>query len=188
MRRRRTATGRRSGFTLIESIATIVVLATLGSAASFLIINSVDAYLNASTSAQLQAEVSIALDRAVRELRRIPLDPASPGIAPNIVGMNPAWIKWQDASGNDFQLLKSGGSSELKLEVDGNGTIVLLSDVTTFWVRAYDEDNALLPLVCAGDPCHLIRRIRLDLTVERNGISQSMHAKAYIRSTMNGAG
>ena len=63
----------RSAFTLIESMATVSVLAILGSITSFLVLDAVDGYTDASNSAQLHAELSIALDRAARELRMIEL-------------------------------------------------------------------------------------------------------------------
>ena len=77
----------RSGFTLMESIATIVILAILGSIASFLVVDAVDGYVSASGSAQLHAEASLAMDRIMRELRKIELDPdhvPPPDVAPHI--------------------------------------------------------------------------------------------------------
>ncbi len=46
----------RRGFTLIEAIATIVILGAIGSMTSMMIANSVDCYAAATTSAQLHTE------------------------------------------------------------------------------------------------------------------------------------
>ena len=74
IRRRSPARSVRRGFTLIEAIATIVVLAIIGSIASLIILTAVDGYTDAATGAQLHIEASTAMDRIVRELRKVALD------------------------------------------------------------------------------------------------------------------
>ena len=83
---RRTHRSRRDrrSFTLVESIATIVVLAIVSSVSSGVILQATDGYVDATTKAQLHTEASTAMDRMVREIRKIPLDPAAAGIAPDI--------------------------------------------------------------------------------------------------------
>jgi prepilin-type N-terminal cleavage/methylation domain-containing protein len=176
---------RRRGFTLIESMATIAVLGALGSTASFLILDAVDDYTDASLSVQLHAEMSIALDRAMRELRKIELDATASGVAPDLDSMIINWITWTDSSGNAYQLGKAG--TELQLEVAGGGLATLLTDVTAVTFTIFDEDNVNLGAVCAAATCDPVRRISLDVTTSRSGVSQSLRFKAFIRSTMSGA-
>jgi hypothetical protein len=83
----------------MESMATVAVLAIMGSITSFLILDAVDGYTDASTSAQLHSELSIALDRAVREIRMIELDAYATGIAPNIDDVTPTTIIWTETAG-----------------------------------------------------------------------------------------
>ena len=189
MTRRLLKSGRRRGFTLIESMATVVVLGVLGSAASFLIIDAVDGYTDAATRAQLHAEMSIALDRAMREIRKIELDSDAVGeVAPNITSISATSIQWEDAAADQYELLKSG--SELQLKVDGVGPATLMTDVTGLTITGYD-DGGPLPAdpdtVVASCPCGTIRRIAVDVTAERGGISESLRFKVFIRSTMSGA-
>ncbi|MHC4101610.1 MAG: prepilin-type N-terminal cleavage/methylation domain-containing protein [Planctomycetota bacterium] len=179
---------RRRAFTLIESMATISVLAVLGSIASFLILDSVDGYTEAATSAQLHAELSIAMDRAMREIRKIELDAGAttpPG--PNITDINAAGdnIQWTNTAVEAHSLYKSG--SDLMLEVEGGGAAVLLSDVTAFAVQTYDEDDGPLANPLTGAACDDIRRVQLNVTIQRNGASESLRTKVFIRSTMSGA-
>jgi len=175
---------RRRGFTFIESMATIVVLGVLGSTASFLILDSVDDYTEASLQAQLHAEMSIALDRALREIRKIELDSAASGVAPDITAMTVSSLQWEDSSANAYQLVKVG--TELQLAVAGGGLATLLTDVSALTIKIFDEDNIDLG-TCAGATCDPVRRISFDVTTQRNGVTQSLRFKAFIRSTMSGA-
>ncbi|MHC4429357.1 MAG: pilus assembly FimT family protein [Planctomycetota bacterium] len=178
---------RRRAFTLIESMATIAVLATLGSIASFLILDAVDGYSEAATSAQLHAELSIAMDRALREVRKIEPDTGAAGVAPNITNVNAANnnIQWTDSGSDAYSLYQSGSS--LMLEIDGGGPAVLMSDVTAFTVLTYDEDNGALATPLSGAACDDIRRVALNVTVNRNGVTESLRTRIFIRSMMSGA-
>ena len=174
--------GTRRGFTLMESMATVAVLAILGSLTSFLILDAVDGYTDASTSAQLHTELSIALDRAAREIRMIEIDSFATGIAPNVTDVTPTTIIWTDIDVDSYllQLL----DSDLVLQVDSGPAAVLLANVTAFSVTTYDEDNSQLAASLTGDSCDAIRRVALEVTVERGGVSESLRTRTFIRSTM----
>jgi prepilin-type N-terminal cleavage/methylation domain-containing protein len=178
---------RRRAFTLIESMATVAVLATLGSIASFLVLDAVDGYSETATSALLHAELSIALDRATRELRKIEPDAGAAGVAPNVTNVNAADndIQWTDSDSDAYSLYQSGSS--LMLEVDGGGPAVLLDDLAAFTVLTYDEDNGPLAAPLTGAACDDIRRIALNVTVQRNGVTESLRTRVFIRSMMSGA-
>ncbi len=174
------------GFTLIEAIATIVVLAVLGSVTSLLILNAVDGYSDTATSAQLHGEASIALDRAVRELRRIELDSGASGIAPNIDSVTATSITWSDSAADSYSLSLSG--ADVMLAVDGGAAAVLLADATAFSVATYDESNTALAASLTGVACDPIRRIAIDVTLRQGEVIESLRTKVFIRSTMSGGG
>jgi prepilin-type N-terminal cleavage/methylation domain-containing protein len=177
--------GVRRAFTLIESMATIAVLATLGSIASFLVLDAVDDYSGTATAAQLHAELSIAMDRILREVRHIELDGSASGIAPHIIGVDSTYVAWQDSDSDNYSFTLSAG--EIFLQIDGVAGAVLLTDVSAVDVKAYDEDNTELPGPLAGAACDDIRRISIEITLLRNGVSESLRSKVFIRSTMSGA-
>ena len=172
----------RRGFTLIEAIATIVVLAIIGSIASLLILNAVDGYTDAATTAQLHIEASTTMDRIVRELRKIPLDSGAAGVAPDINDITTDSITW----GANGEISLSG--SKLQITTTGPPLRDILDGVTAFSVQTYDEDNAALAATLTGAACDPIRRIELDLTLQRNDQSASLRTKLFVRSTMSGGG
>jgi prepilin-type N-terminal cleavage/methylation domain-containing protein len=173
---------RRAGFTLIEAIATMTILAALGSVASMLVMTSVDGFTRAATSAQLHSEMSVALDRIDRELRNITVDSSAPGIAPDISAITASSITWH----TDYSLSLSGGNI---MFVENGGTArVLLSDVTTFSVQAYDESNAALAASLSGSACEPVRRLRITITLQRSGVTQTLRTRIFLRCTMANAG
>ena len=100
MKRAPSNSGSRRGFTLIEAIATIVLLSILGTFGSLVILNSTEGYIDASTVSQLHAELSISLDRIVRELRKIELDSGAAGVAPDIDSVTTTSIAWRHSDGD----------------------------------------------------------------------------------------
>ena len=122
----------------------------------------------------------------MRELRKIELDAAASGIAPNIDTVTATSIAWTDTDSDSYSLSLSG--ADLMLAVDGGAAAVLLADATAFSVATYDEDNAALAASLAGVACDPIRRVALDVTLQRHGVSESLRTKVFIRSTMSGGG
>ncbi len=182
------------GFTLIETLATISVLAILGSITSFILVGAVEGYVDAATQAQLHAEASVSMDRALRELRWIELNPVpavcSPNIGPHIDSVTDKSITWDNVLDGVHSLVWSGTSGDpLTLAVDGGAAVNLQTDVTAFTVAVYDDTNTVIVLPLADDDaCFPIRRIALDLTVTRSGHSMSVRTKIFVRSTMSGGG
>jgi type II secretory pathway pseudopilin PulG len=169
-------------FTLVEAVASIAVLAVIGSVSSSLILNSVDGYADAAASAQLHSEASAALERIERELRSIELDAAAAGIAPNIDSVTASSIAWH----GDSSLSLSG--TNLMLAADGGAAAVLASDVAAFTIQTFDESNNALAASLAGTACDPIRRIRIELTLSRHGVSEFLRTRFHLRATIEGAG
>ncbi len=174
-----------AGFTLVEALATIVILGIVGTIGSSILLTASDGYLKASTSAQLHTELSIALDRIVRELRKIELDAGAGGIAPDIDTVTATTIEWTDTDDDAYELSLSG--TDLELGVDGSATAVLLTDVTAFSVDTYDEDDSALSASLSGAACDPIRRIEISITLQRYGVSETLSTKVYLRATLAGA-
>ncbi len=172
---------------MIEAMATVVVLGTIGSISAFLVLEAADDFTVAVTTEMLNGELSITLDRVTRELRRIELDSADPGVAPNIALVNSGAIDWNDSDSDLYQLLWDNANSELELAIDGGSLSVIQEDVTNCVITIYDEDNTQLAATCSGDGCDPVRRIKVEVTCQRTGVTVTQHTKVYLRSAMVGA-
>ncbi len=150
--------------------------------ASMIIVNAVDGYVDAATEAQLHTEASTAMDRIVRELRKIPLDSGAAGVAPDIDDVTATSITL--ATGTQITLV----GNKLQIANAGPPLIDMLEDVTAFSVQAYDESNAALAAELTGAECDPIRRLALDLTLQRAGATATLRTKLFIRTTMSGGG
>jgi len=166
------------GFTLIELVATMVILAALSSVGAGILITATDGYTNASLTAQLHNEASIAMDRMVREVRSIGLDTGAGGSAPDIDTVTATSLAWGgnssfSLSGTNIMLTKNGGTAR-----------VLLKDVSSFSVQAYDEADNTMAASLSGTGCDTIRRLSLSVTLTRNGVSHTLRTKLFLRATM----
>jgi len=169
-------------------MASIAVIGLLGSTGAYLILDAMDDYMEATTTAQLHAELSVGLDRIVREVRRIELDPELAGAVPHIIDYTATSLDWEEGpTGSVVTYSVSLVATDLLLEADGfTGSI--LTDAISFTVRAFNEDNTYLapPLTLAA--CAPIRRIEFTAAITRSGVTETLRAKVYLRSTMAGAG
>jgi prepilin-type N-terminal cleavage/methylation domain-containing protein len=171
----------RRGFTLVEAIATMAILGAVGAAASGLILTATRSYTDAAFAAQLQAEASAAMDRMMRELRWIRIDPDSAAPVPIVSQVTATSISF---NGN-WSLSYSGG--QVQLVENGGTAMVLLSDVSAFSISTFDQDGSALGATLSGAECGAIRRIQVQFTLTRSGASQTLRSRCFIRGMMQGA-
>ena len=172
----------RRGFTLVEAIATICILATLGSVASSLVLSAATSWRDAAVTAQLHDELSTALERIAKEVRGIRPDAGAPDPAPMISSLTPTSLAYNAAS----SLTLADGRLDF---VDaGAAPVPLLRDLSNVTLRAYGDAGELLPSTLAGDACRAIRRIEISLILQRRGVSHTLRTRLFLRSTMSGAG
>jgi prepilin-type N-terminal cleavage/methylation domain-containing protein len=171
----------RRGFTLIETIATIIILGIVATIASQTILVAMDGYIRGSTQSQLHSELSTTLERIEREIRKIPIKTGYGSIAPNITSVTASSIAWTGG----FNLYLNG--SQLMFADAGAAAAVLLEDVTGFTVQTYNESNAALGASLSGSACDPIRRISITVTIQRSGITETLRTKVFLRNTLDGA-
>jgi len=172
------------GFTLVEVIASITVLAIISAVVFSLLGNTTDAYFAASTRTRLHTELSVALDRIYNEISQIPPDFDQAQIAPDITSLNAQRMTWLDSAGNACELELSG--TNLSLASNGDSTAVLLKAVSSFQITAYDEENQALAGSLTGAACDAIRRVVVSIATEDRGVIEKLRTKVFIRSTRLG--
>jgi prepilin-type N-terminal cleavage/methylation domain-containing protein len=175
---------RRRGFTLVEAIATMVIISVLGSAASMVIARAAGMYAAAATTGQLQAELSAAMDRLEREVRAIRPKAGTPGAA-DLSGATASGLSWT-AAGGACAISWSGG--QLLLAKDGGAAAAILTDVSALSVQCYDESGVALAPTLSAEACEALRRISITATLTRHGSTAMLRSGIYLRSTMTGAG
>jgi prepilin-type N-terminal cleavage/methylation domain-containing protein len=173
---------RRRGFTLVEAIAAMTIISALGSVTSALIYTAISSYRSSYTVAQLHEEISTALDRVSRRLRDVELNAAAPAgtIAPNISNVSASSISF---SGSSSLTLSSGSISFVDA---GAPAVTLLSNVSSFSVQCYDESNAAMGATLSAAACYPIRRIAVQITCQRDGVTETVRTRVFVRSTMQG--
>jgi len=169
-------------FTLIELMASVVILGAIGTVSASVILQSLDSYADTATAAQLQTDASAALERIARAIQSIGLDPDEASLCPHATKTKSNSIEWLDASNRQYELTSSGSNVTLK-EADGPA-VVMLSNVTNFRVRTYDKSNALLSDNLNHSQSHNIRRVGLEVTTQQNGRSMTLRTKVFIRCMM----
>lgn len=171
---------RHPGFTLVEMIAVMSILAVIGSISSALIYTGVSSYRDASTMGQIHEEEATAMARLAVELRKIPLSSSAGTMAPSITSVTATSLAWN----SNYSLTLSG--SQVQLVEAGGAASTLLDNVTAFSIQCYDESNAALAATLSGAACYPIRRIKVSFTVSRQGMTDTLETKFFIRSTMQG--
>jgi prepilin-type N-terminal cleavage/methylation domain-containing protein len=163
------------GFTLVEAVATMVILATISAVVSGIVWAGVRAFDEGAESARLHNEASIAMERMVRDLRAVPL--AADG-TPDIGAITADSITWD---GSTRSLALDG--DELVLTIGGESG-VLLRDVTGFSIDAFDASNSPMADTLSGDGADPVRRLSLEVTAARGRASATVRTKIFLRCMM----
>lgn len=167
----------RRAFTLVEFIATMVVVSTIGAVISVLMGTSVDGYTRAATTAQLNSELNIALDRIDQMLRYVP---QGSGGGPNISTLTATSLTWN----TNWVLTLSG--TNLTLSEAGGTASIIAKDVTSLSITARDQSNTALAASLSGSACDNIHRVRISITQTRSGVSETLRTTIFPRALMTG--
>jgi len=130
----RLPTNQRRAFTLIELIASMVIIGVIASVAAPLIGTASDSYVTASDNRSNTERVAFAMDRAVRMLRSAPPTASGSGL-PDIVVATTDDVEFAD--GSELELI----GSTLWLTPAGGAASALCAGVTVFALTYLHEDG-----------------------------------------------
>lgn len=95
------------GFTLVEIIITIVIVAIIAGIAAMIIAQGVRAYSTEQSRSDVHYQARLAVERMAREIRLIRSQTAA-----DITTMNPATIRYTDINGNQMGFRLNGNNIE----------------------------------------------------------------------------
>lgn len=171
----------RRGFTLVEAIAALTIIATLGSIASIVIARGAAAYRTSATLGQVQGELAAAMDRVEREVRAIPHKSGT--TAADISGITASSLTWNTSAGA-CSISLSGG--QLLIATGGGPGRAILGDVSVLSVQCFNESGGAMAATLSGAACEPVRRIVISASVSRYGVTATLRTGIYLRSTMTG--
>src|SRR5262249_7643348 len=148
---------------------------------SMVIYTAIAGYRDAAMRAQLHSEVSGAFDRLTRALWSMGRNTAAAGVAANLSSATATSLAWD----NNWSLTLSG--TQLMLVEHGGASTSILNNAPSFAVQCYDESNAALPATLSGWAPEAVRRIQLTATVNRDGQTDTLRTRVFIRCCMSGA-
>lgn len=173
------------GFTLIEAITTIVIIAIVSTISTSLVRTAMGVYENAATRAELSDRLSIAMDRITTELRTMDQTGSVGSNQPNITALTATSITFV-ASGATRTIALSGTNLELSGSLASN--IVLAPEVSDFSLLGYDNVNAALPASPTPAQIATLRRLQVSISATRNGVTETLRTKLFIRELAAGSG
>lgn len=170
------------GFTLVEAVAAITIIATLGVLTSGLVLRATEGYRRGATQAGLHASASSALEPVFRAVSAVRA--RSPG-APDLVSLTGTTLAWNGDSGVGSLSLSGDG---LLLSADGEPATVLAANATALAIRGFDENGNDLGAPLSGASLDAVRLVEITLTCAEGGFTETLRTRVFIRSMSLGGG
>jgi prepilin-type N-terminal cleavage/methylation domain-containing protein len=186
---------RAGGFTLVELICVMVVVATLGSLVGQIIFNLARAQTETAVRSQLFADANIAMERVVNMVKYTPVRAGSPQ-TPALQFVDTDSVLWENNDDLDFTPASGSTPGRLMLrsvrdgDSSGGSELVLVENVSAFSVEPLnDVDQNLftqLGVTSLSTPTNTgqVHSMNLDLTLTRGGVSARLRTRVFLRANM----
>lgn len=170
----------RGGFTLVESVVTMVILAIIMVTVSQLFLGATQGYTAAAERGELHTAVSCAMDRIAMEIRNARATSGSSPASADITSTSASSIAWMDADGSSRSVSLSG--TDLVYSEAGGAGSVLASNISSFSIATYDESNAALAASLSGAATASIRRVQITLVASHGGVVETLRTRVFPRA------
>ncbi len=173
-----------SGFTLVEVLASMIVLSIIASSAALLIGRTAAIYRDRAVQGELHTEASVTLDRIVREIRGLDTKLAGTVYVPDITAASTTSLSWGSSGTSQLIDLNSGN---IRINTDGVNTDTLVSDVSQLAFDYLDENGVSLLSGSTVPASKLanIQRVKVNITLSRGGQSSTLHTLVFLRGLTN---
>jgi prepilin-type N-terminal cleavage/methylation domain-containing protein len=162
----------KEGFTLIEIVLVILIIAVLAGILIEPLRQGIQSYVGIETRADLTSQAREATTRMIRELRNIRKDA---GNAPEISTADATSITFADVEDNTITFSLSGSTVQ-------RNSNVLADQVSSLEFRYFDGSNAELTIFPLSNPDReKVRRILVILAMQEGTETVTMTGQAFLR-------
>lgn len=166
---------RQRGFTLLELVIGLVVLALLGTAAGYGLIGGTLAFSNTADGIQTLGKLRYASERMAREVREIRRNPGNPAVY-DIASMNAATLAFTKSDGVTVTL--TGAPPLVTLAYSTPGGTHTLTDEVNNLAFSYLQSDGSTAATGNGD----VAFIELELVLTRSGNSYPQRTRIALRN------
>ncbi len=171
----------KEGFTLIEIVLVIVIIAVLAGILIEPLRQGIQSYVGIETRADLTSQAREATSRIVREIRNIQ---KKANDKPNITSADATSITFVDAEDTSIRFYFDPGPPPTVRREDINlaADNILADKVLSFQVRYFDKDNGEIssPLD-TEEKRNLVRRILVIMAMQEGTETVTMTGQAFLR-------
>ncbi len=166
---------RQQGFTVMELIIGLVVLAVLGAAAGYGLANGALAFVNTTDAVHTLGKLRYASERMAREIREIRRDPVTPTLY-DISAMTPTVLAFTETDGTDVTLSAAPPLVTLSYSSPA-GTHVLTDEVGALTFSYYQADGST-----AANGDWDLAFVEFELVLTRDGNSYPQRGRVALRN------
>lgn len=172
-------------FTLVELVAVMVVIGTIGGVVAGIVQRLAEANNQTAVRSQLYNEATMALDRIVNMVKFTPVRGTGTQ-TPAISAITPSSITWE----NGDTLALTGGNLNLCSVRDGDAAAtpkLLLANVSAFTIAPINDTDANLFTAYATISLNAVQSgdahaMNLSLTLTRANVSATLSTRVFLRA------
>jgi len=166
---------RQQGFTLMEMVISLVVLAVLGAAVGYGLVNGALAFVNSADAVRTLGKLRYASERMAREIREIRRDPVTPTLY-DIGTMAPTTLAFTKSDGTGVTL--NAAPPLVTLTYSSPALTSALTDEVSTLAFAYYQADGNTAATGSGN----LAFVEFELVLTRDGNSYPQRSRVALRN------